>query len=145
MNNNDKEYIVYGLKDPSTKEIKYVGLSTNIDSRYKLHISQSKTNQPKSDKDNWICTLLNNGLKPELITLKKFVCDNRIEAQNMETKWIKEYPNCFNKNQTDKIMNRRITIRVTEEEYEQFLSVVDNDISYSFREAIFEYINKNKT
>jgi|688.fasta_scaffold328022_4 predicted GIY-YIG superfamily endonuclease len=37
-----KKYKIYFLKDPNTNEIRYVGLSSNVEKRYNEHIKDNK-------------------------------------------------------------------------------------------------------
>ena len=58
---------IYGLIDPITNELRYVGKSVNPIVRLRKHISER--NKHDSYKDRWIRKLINSGLKPELIIL----------------------------------------------------------------------------
>jgi group I intron endonuclease len=62
-------FYIYGLLDPNTKELRYIGKTNNLKVRYRDHINKlSETNY----KANWIKSLKNNNLKPELIVLEKY-------------------------------------------------------------------------
>jgi predicted GIY-YIG superfamily endonuclease len=82
-----KEYKVYGLKDPMDNVIKYIGVSTNVESRYKQHFYKSDL----SGKSKWIERLKENNLRPELIILDTIKTDDRSVALNLEQKYIIEY------------------------------------------------------
>lgn len=58
---------IYGLKDPNTNKIRYVGKSDNPKDRYKQHISDT-TN---SYKVNWINQLKQAGTLPVLVILEE--------------------------------------------------------------------------
>jgi hypothetical protein len=58
---------IYGLIDGSKSELKYIGKSINPQSRYRKHLQNS--NKKITYKDNWICSLLENNKKPELLII----------------------------------------------------------------------------
>lgn len=58
---------IYGLIDPITDDLRYVGKSINPNSRYRKHLQDSK--KKISYKDKWIYSLLNKNLKPELLII----------------------------------------------------------------------------
>jgi group I intron endonuclease len=63
-----KNYI-YGLIDPRTNQIRYVGKTNNIKQRLFDHIRHSKLKI--TYKDKWICNLLSQNLKPIIVTLEE--------------------------------------------------------------------------
>lgn len=65
MNNN---ITIYALIDPRDENVRYVGKSNNVNSRYSYHINEYKSKQI-SKKINWIKSLYKIGLKPELLIL----------------------------------------------------------------------------
>lgn len=73
---------VYGLCEPETKDIRYVGVSTHLKSRYLEHLKD----RLDSHKSRWIRTLVSKGLKPRLIILQCVLNENRDLA---ERNWIK--------------------------------------------------------
>jgi excinuclease UvrABC nuclease subunit len=81
------EYTIYGLKDPTDNIIKYVGVSKNVESRYKQHF-YVKHNETKFQ---WISKLKEVGLRPELIKLEVIKTSDRNEALNLEREYIKKY------------------------------------------------------
>ena len=81
------EYTIYGLKDPVDNIIKYVGVSKNVESRYKQHF-YIKHNETKFE---WISKLKETGLRPELIKLEVIKTSDRNEALNLEREYIKRY------------------------------------------------------
>ena len=63
-----KKYYVYGLKDPETGEIRYVGKSPNPKNRYKEHVAEART-ASRTEKQRWIAGLLARSLHPSLVIL----------------------------------------------------------------------------
>jgi len=88
------EYKIYGLKDPTDGIIKYVGVSKNVESRYKQHFYPSNNN----DKTDWIDKLKLNDLRPELIILETILTSDRNTALNKEKEFIVKYKdNVYNR------------------------------------------------
>jgi predicted GIY-YIG superfamily endonuclease len=85
------EYKIYGLKDPLDNKIKYVGVSKNVESRYKQHFYQDENDN--SEKSNWIKELKKQDLRPELVILEVIETDDRNVALNKEKEYIKMYKN----------------------------------------------------
>jgi hypothetical protein len=77
----DKVYI-YGLKDPRTNEIRYIGKSNNPERRYSQHFA---ANDDNSHKCNWIKSLKRKGLRPELVILEITTPE---EWEEREKHWI---------------------------------------------------------
>jgi hypothetical protein len=61
-------FYVYGLIDPITKELRYIGKTKNIKIRYRDHL---RGLNEKNHKANWIKGLLKNNLKPEIIIIEE--------------------------------------------------------------------------
>ena len=74
---------IYGLQDPTTNEIRYVGKTNNPKKRLMFHLYCNDTNKHKS---NWIMSLKKTGTKPNLLILEK---TNEIEWEEREKHWIK--------------------------------------------------------
>jgi len=85
-----KEIFIYALKCPITDEIRYVGKTTNLNRRYNAHIK--RCNQNKYHSANWIRSLIENNLKPILITLE--ICNDK-NWDEKEKFWIKYYKALF--------------------------------------------------
>ncbi|OQB16591.1 MAG: GIY-YIG catalytic domain protein [Parcubacteria group bacterium ADurb.Bin192] len=76
---------IYGLKDPETQEMRYVGKSNNPASRYSQHMQDKTSNKHKW---NWIKQLADKGLKPELVIIEEVLYKKWEERERF---WIKEY------------------------------------------------------
>jgi group I intron endonuclease len=87
----EKISYIYGLEDPITKEVRYVGKSINPDRRLKSHIHESR--RKNTHKECWINGLIKKGLTPGLLILEKCIGDEWIET---EKKYIKKYENLTN-------------------------------------------------
>jgi len=61
---------VYGLIDPISKELRYIGYSINYLERFKEHLLPSNL-KCKTYKANWIKSLIDKGYKPEVIILEE--------------------------------------------------------------------------
>ena len=59
-------YHVYHLVDPNTREVKYVGKSTNPRSRYRQHLKESAQRQ-NTAKKQWIHQLAKQGQQPVMV------------------------------------------------------------------------------
>lgn len=83
LKTSEKQGSVYGLRDPLTKEIRYVGATTKeLKTRLKEHLYEAKFNKGiNPEKDQWINSLLEKGLRPELNTLWAGSCLELIEAE----------------------------------------------------------------
>jgi len=82
---------IYGLKDPITDEIRYIGKSNNPKSRYSRHISNSKN--PKTKCYCWIKGLIDKNLKPVLVILEEVSIS---EWGQKEDYWISKFNNLTN-------------------------------------------------
>lgn len=76
--------IIYGLIDPNTHEIRYVGQARNPHSRFSAHLSRAKCKN--TPRDEWIRSLA--PLLPILVILEHV--DRKLAAA-MEAKWIKRH------------------------------------------------------
>lgn len=76
---------IYGLLDPITREIRYVGKTVNLKRRIKEHLSPSET-KSKSHKNEWIKSLARNGLKPAFRILQEVSIDDWQEAEKFHIK-----------------------------------------------------------
>jgi predicted GIY-YIG superfamily endonuclease len=110
------EYIIYGLKDPQNNLIRYVGISKNIDARYKSHLYTKDNN----GKNEWIEDLKKISLRPELVILHTLETNDRNVALNKEKEYIKLYENTIlniagTKKEKGKQKNKYTTISVDTE------------------------------
>lgn len=80
--------IIYGLADPETGEIRYIGKSTSALNRPKQHLSPYFLK--KSDyKNNWIKTVLVRGLRPTIEILDW--TDDPSALNEMEIRYIAQF------------------------------------------------------
>jgi len=75
---------IYGLIDPRTNEIRYIGYTPDPNKRLKGHLYNCRWE--KTHKANWIKSLLKLGLKPEMIILQEVP---ESEWQIAEQAWIR--------------------------------------------------------
>ena len=62
---------IYCLYNPYDCKIRYIGRTkSSLDKRLSQHICKSKNNYSNSYKENWIRSLLKNGIKPKIRLLK---------------------------------------------------------------------------
>ena len=78
-----KPVYIYGLKDPRTGEIRYVGKSDKPKARYNQHIKGEFQN---GHKERWIAELKRENLRPEMVILE--VTDEK-GWEMREKYWIK--------------------------------------------------------
>lgn len=72
---------VYGLCEPETDNVRYIGSSVNPKERYHGHLSASRL-YGSSPKEKWICALLEQGKKP---TLKVFAATTERDRDRLES------------------------------------------------------------
>ena len=81
---------IYGLVDPETKEIRYIGRTKQkLSVRKAQHICNSKSNHG-TYKKHWISKLVANNKKPEIVLLKELNCSWE-DSHLIELKIIKEF------------------------------------------------------
>lgn len=80
--------IIYGLFDPRNGELRYVGKSTSGFRRIHSHTAASNL-KPSTKKNNWIKSLLSQGLAPEGVVLEE--CGNRESLPILEKLAIAHY------------------------------------------------------
>lgn len=81
-----KTVFIYGLIDPKTNELRYIGKSINPKVRLRKHISER--NNHDSYKDRWVRKIYNSGFKPELIIIDEVL---KSEWQFWEQHYIAYY------------------------------------------------------
>ncbi len=84
---DDFPIFIYGLIDPRTDKIRYVGWCQILKRRYSEHLSDARLGD-KGYKNNWIRKLLANELKPEMVIIEETIYSLRIEKEQY---WIKYY------------------------------------------------------
>lgn len=72
------EVVIYGLKDPRTGAIFYVGKTICIEQRLSWHLTTKRGGRARY---RWICDLKREGLRPELVVLEQCREDNWRERE----------------------------------------------------------------
>lgn len=85
--NLEKENVIYGLVDPDTLQIRYIGKAKNLVIRITNHFKESKLKYI-THKNNWIKFLLSSNKFPKIIILEKCTEES---LNKCEIKWIKFY------------------------------------------------------
>lgn len=121
-----KEYKVYGLKDPISNNIKYIGLSTNVNVRYRQHLY--KANKGCEKKDEWIKYLKSLHYYPEIVILDQIKTENKKEALNLQTKYIIQYRNTlFNiKQRENNGMKKTVSFKIDDQLLDMFNIAVES-------------------
>jgi hypothetical protein len=76
---------IYGLCDPETGELRYVGRTDDVRRRFAVHLSAARTSGHKSRCAAWIKSLLLQGKEPEVDVLDYVPAD---QAHHMEREYI---------------------------------------------------------
>lgn len=103
----DKKYLIYVLKHPITKKIRYVGVTTkSLNQRLSQHIYSKKRIGTKVSK--WIKKLSISKLNPIIELIE--VCDST-NWEIREKYWISHFPNLLNQHEGGKgiVINRNKT------------------------------------
>jgi len=80
--------VIYGLYDPLTSRIRYVGKTNNPRKRLNRHLSNSKFSKVHSSQ--WIKSLIDKGYSPEMIILQE---TDEATWKEDEKRWIEYYKN----------------------------------------------------
>jgi len=80
--------VIYGLVDPNTNEIRYIGKAINLKNRVINHLKPSRL-ITKTHKNNWLNFLIKDDKKPFIIVLEKNLDESVLN--DFEMKWIKYY------------------------------------------------------
>jgi predicted GIY-YIG superfamily endonuclease len=139
------EYKIYGLKDPLDNKIKYVGVSKNVDSRYKQHFYLDET-----EKSKWIQELKKQDLRPELVILEVLETDDRGVALNKEKEYIKMYKDqVYNiTNSWSETKNDYVAVLISKETKAELKSYMDefkisSGIEISYHQAVLSLLGKH--
>jgi hypothetical protein len=81
---------IYSLKDPETNEIRYIGKTTNINTRLKAHITRSRHNKYHSAR--WVQSVLKRGFRPIIELVEECTEENWVEREKY---WIAYYRELF--------------------------------------------------
>lgn len=95
------KYLVYGLCDPITHDVRYVGKSCSGLYRPKSH-TEPHNIKSKSKKNSWIKNLLGRGLKPEICILA--IRGNAEIVEELEIFFIKHYREYYKKKGNSKTL-----------------------------------------
>ncbi len=79
------EWQVYGLKDPTTGVVRYVGWTVNLKRRLRDHLKPSQLLKFNTHKVKWLRSLVTRGLIPEVQVLES---GSGSGWQESERKWI---------------------------------------------------------
>jgi hypothetical protein len=89
---------IYGLVDPRTNEVRYVGAAKNPWLRRSRHLSEARSPEKSTTpKAVWLRDLLSAGLEPQVLIL---AYTTRANWREVEEKWIRSFPNLTNSNGT---------------------------------------------
>lgn len=80
-----KSAVIYGLFDPVTNYLRYVGKTVSMAKRMECHIYNAKKKGKKVYSRRWIASLLNKGLRPQMEILEEVGED---QANDAERFWI---------------------------------------------------------
>ena len=83
----DEVFHVYGLMDPDTKELRYIGKTKQpLKLRLRHHVNPSRLKK-QGHKEAWLRTLACVGKKPEIVSIERF--DSEDECYAAEIEWIR--------------------------------------------------------
>lgn len=74
-----REFIIYGLVDPRTEEVRYIGKSSRGMTRPWLHLCPSNL-RGESHKERWIRAVMADGLKPKIVVLQRCASVDELDA-----------------------------------------------------------------
>lgn len=66
-----EKWTVYGLEDPRSGLIRYVGLTVSPRTRFSSHMTKARTKRP-NEMRKWICRLQSLGVAPRMVALGIF-------------------------------------------------------------------------
>jgi hypothetical protein len=94
-----KEWVIYGLVDPRSNELRYIGKSCVPHDRLTIHLKEARyAREARSAnkvfrRHNWINSLLSAGVSPQLEILEH-EAEGRGSWQAAERAWIKFFRDC---------------------------------------------------
>jgi hypothetical protein len=78
--------IVYGIADPVTKQLRYVGKTiTSLPRRFDAHLNNAR-HRAKRPSEHWMASLLKRGIRPEIFEIE--VCAPGADWEEAEQFWI---------------------------------------------------------
>ncbi len=80
------EYAIYGLVDPRTEKIRYIGISTNVFKRYREHTQIIDLTTPKGQ---WVNELYSLNMRPMLLMMG--IAPDESTARQKEKTFIERY------------------------------------------------------
>lgn len=78
-------YFIYGLKDPRTDQVRYIGKSETGLTRPNNHTSPSFLKR-RCRKSSWLLSLLRSNFRPSIVILEE--AEDRADLNSMERFWI---------------------------------------------------------
>lgn len=82
---------IYCLYNPYNSKIRYIGRTkSSLKRRLSQHICKANKNYSNSHKENWIRSLLKNGIRPKIKLLKTLYC-SWLESHLIEKQLIEKY------------------------------------------------------
>lgn len=80
------QFLIYGLRDPRTREIRYVGQSSTGMQRPRRHAHEHRIRESTPAKRNWLRKLQRLGLKYEIVVLEQVECADQLN--DAEVRWV---------------------------------------------------------
>jgi len=91
--------VIYGLIDPNTKELRYIGYSNNLQRRMRAHCNPCNLKKI-THKNNWINSLIKLGQKPYVIVLETYDTQEELPQAEIEMIAYYKYIGCSLTNST---------------------------------------------
>jgi hypothetical protein len=73
-----RDFLVYALLDPVTREVRYIGKSSSGLARAKAHLEPAYSLRHKGYKKNWLLALRNAGQLPAIIVLSRHTSNEEV-------------------------------------------------------------------
>ena len=82
------DLIIYGLIDPRTRNLRYVGKSKHGFARLRAHVLQAQhPSKPKFHVHHWINTLISEGLRPEIVLIERLDPESNLIVMRELERW----------------------------------------------------------